>query len=517
MPAGDNSNQKFPEEIMKKIFFSYSERSKETLKTLVADLKELHEYDLWIDQKLTGGQQWWNEILKQIRECDVFLFAISPESLESEACSREYTYAYRLGKNILPVMVADVDTINLLPKELKTVQYIDYRAADKHAFMRLVAALDSLPESSFLPEVMPEEPEVPVSYIDELYSDIRSSEPMSFDRQASILVKLKEKLHSESERLDAIKLLEKLRERDDLYSKIGNQIADILASKTGSSAIKPAGSTGKRSGHSVQEKKIVNPDNRTKQSAPSEVSALKTLQGESEIKKKNRTALIAASAVVVIMVGVFFSFFLFDDDFSVEPVRPYYTQWPVIASDDFSRFPCRWPCGNYSATLVTAEGMQANDQYKADLNFTQPYEQYNSFWFLSPYSPAADFYLEADVQIVSRTFQNVSAGIFFRGNANSYYVLRIGDMSQFSLCHNENGVLRFLIGWTQIPDVNPFVMNRIGILAEGSTITIFINGKKYEVQDSSVLSGSIGLEVASWNPMMVSVALDNVVLRQKPL
>lgn len=489
---------------MKKIFFSYSERSKDALQLLIADLKEMSDYELWIDRKLTGGQQWWNEILRNIRECDVFLFAMSPESLESEACSREYTYASQLGKSILPVMVADVDTLNLLPKELKMVQYIDYRAADKHAFMRLVTALDSLPKSGPLPELLPVEPEVPVSYIDELFSVIRSSDPMSFDQQASILVKLKEKLHSESERQDAIKLLEKLRERDDLYSKIGNQVTDILASEPRKNVRKNSDGSGKKAVPSMHASSSGYQVNRSAQDASREVSGVKNPDAEKVIKKKNRVVLFAALAIIVVLAGALYNYFSPGVD----------EEWPVAASDDFSALPCRWACGSASSNFAMAQATQVNGQYRADVSFSQP----NWFLFPSPYAQSGDFYLEADVQIVSRTSQDASVGLFFRGNGNSYYVLRIGDSGKYALCYNQNGVFRDLITWTQIPNFDPFRMNRIGVLAEGTTISVFIDGRKSgEVQDSSSLAGATGFEVAAWNPMQVSVAFDNVVLTQKPL
>lgn len=507
---------------MKKIFFSYSERSKETLQSLIADLKELSGYELWIDQKLTGGQQWWNEILKNIRECDVFLFAMSPESLESEACSREYAFAYQLGKSILPVLVADVDTINLLPKELKLVQYVDYRSADKHAFIRLVTALDSLPERGALPDFMPEEPEVPVSYIDELFSVIRSSDPMLFDQQASILVKLKEKLHSERERQDALRLLEKLRDRDDLYSKIGNQVADILASETGRQTGKGGLGARTQSLYSSGEKREESTSNRFREEPYRAGSTKKNPGAEKEINIKNRVVLFAAVAVIVLLAGVLYNFFNRevivpdspeDTTVIVEP-EPSPEKWAETAGDDFSVLPCKWQCGNYSGNMFTAQTMQVNGQYMVAVNFVQP----DIFWIRSPYSPVNDFYIEAQVQIISTNSQSVSAGLYFRADRNGYYVLRATDNGQYMLCYNANGVFRNLINWTQIANFNPFQKNRIGILAEGTRISVFINDAKVgEVQDSSSLSGETGIEINAWNPVQVAMAFDNVLLRQKSL
>ncbi len=48
---------------------------------------------VWLDEELSGGQVWWDEILAKIRECEALLFLVSPSSVESEACLLELHYA----------------------------------------------------------------------------------------------------------------------------------------------------------------------------------------------------------------------------------------------------------------------------------------------------------------------------------------------------------------------------------------------------------------------------------------
>jgi hypothetical protein len=91
---------------------------------------------------LSGGQAWWEQILKQIRECDVFI--LSPESLDSVACKRELSYAMDLGKPILPILVADDVSINLLSPELSKIQFVDYRKQDRKAAIRLAKAISTV-------------------------------------------------------------------------------------------------------------------------------------------------------------------------------------------------------------------------------------------------------------------------------------------------------------------------------------------------------------------------------------
>ena len=101
--------------------------------------------DTWHDQALTGGQRWWDNILAKIRECDILVFALSPESWDSEACKSELGYVVQLGKPILPVLVSDGINTNLLSPPLNEIQVTDYRRRDKEAAFALVKSINMAP------------------------------------------------------------------------------------------------------------------------------------------------------------------------------------------------------------------------------------------------------------------------------------------------------------------------------------------------------------------------------------
>src|SRR5262245_64690044 len=87
---------------VKRVFVSYSRHNQAAVGQLVHDLNAVG-VQTWHDQALSGGQPWWDNILGNIRACDIFLFALSPESLESEACKSELAYVGQLGKPIIPM------------------------------------------------------------------------------------------------------------------------------------------------------------------------------------------------------------------------------------------------------------------------------------------------------------------------------------------------------------------------------------------------------------------------------
>ena len=78
------------------VFVSYSSRDRDAVKSLTQDLQDADE-QVWMDQRLAGGDAWWRAILEQIRGCDVFIFALSQNSIDSKPCQAELQYAQALG------------------------------------------------------------------------------------------------------------------------------------------------------------------------------------------------------------------------------------------------------------------------------------------------------------------------------------------------------------------------------------------------------------------------------------
>ena len=135
---------------MAKVVISYSRENDRIARNVARDIEAIG-HAVWFDKALSGGQVWWDQILATIRDCDVFALILSPESLNSAACRREYSYAADLGKPILPVMVSEGVSINLLPPALSKLQYIDYLKQDRDAALGLARALTSVPPPPHYP------------------------------------------------------------------------------------------------------------------------------------------------------------------------------------------------------------------------------------------------------------------------------------------------------------------------------------------------------------------------------
>jgi formylglycine-generating enzyme required for sulfatase activity len=104
-----------------KIFVSYARVDEPLVRGLVEILRA-GNFDPWFDHALLVGQNFGNQILEAIRDCDRFLYALTPESVASEWCRWEFAQAVRAGKPIVPVLMQAKTPI---PEALKDVHYAD--------------------------------------------------------------------------------------------------------------------------------------------------------------------------------------------------------------------------------------------------------------------------------------------------------------------------------------------------------------------------------------------------------
>jgi TIR domain/Double zinc ribbon len=212
---------------MRRVFVSYSRQNLEAVTQLIADMQAVG-IDTWHDQTLTGGQRWWDNILANIRECDIFVFALSPESWDSEACKSELGYVMKLGKPILPVLVAEGININLLSAPLNEIQVTDYRRRDKDAAFALLKSINTTPPTPALPDPLPDPPRVPISYLSTLKDRIESHEPLSSQDQITLIFELEEGVRQGRSAVELRDLLLRLKRRDDLLAKIDLKIDEAL-------------------------------------------------------------------------------------------------------------------------------------------------------------------------------------------------------------------------------------------------------------------------------------------------
>jgi hypothetical protein len=195
------------------IFISYARRDEAAVRALQEDLVRAR-HDVWFDRELEGGQAWWEAILEQIRSCDLFVFALSPDSVRSRPCLAELAYAVALRRPLLPVRVRDVNE-QLAPAPIPTTQIADYRQRTPETVIDLTNAVARTTSAVPLPEPLPEPPAAPVADIAPLRERV-GAPSLTLTEQQELVDTLRRRSEDDAHRDAVLALLRELRERPDL-------------------------------------------------------------------------------------------------------------------------------------------------------------------------------------------------------------------------------------------------------------------------------------------------------------
>lgn len=110
------------------VFISYSRRDQEFVIKLAEDLNRHVGCGVWFDQSdIQAGDDWLNRIKTGIRDCTVFIYVISPDSVASQYASMELAEAQAHNKRIIPVIYRTTKFPPDLATLVKKIQYIDLR------------------------------------------------------------------------------------------------------------------------------------------------------------------------------------------------------------------------------------------------------------------------------------------------------------------------------------------------------------------------------------------------------
>ncbi|NLX08104.1 MAG: TIR domain-containing protein [Chloroflexi bacterium] len=211
------------------IFVSYSRLNAKSVKRLVHDLQVLG-HEVWFDQQITGGREWWIDILDRIRACDVFVCSITCESLNSVACMRELEYALSLKKQVLPVLMSKgVD--RTLPVSLKMIQYEWYHKRTIEGYQRLITAIRYMQPNLPLPNPLPASPEAPISPLEKITERLNSAEPIDRDEQTNLIAGLKNLVKQWTTAREARQELRRLQARDEILATAEHQVVEMLSQR----------------------------------------------------------------------------------------------------------------------------------------------------------------------------------------------------------------------------------------------------------------------------------------------
>src|SRR5260221_10064229 len=215
---------------MAEIFISYSRKNEAEVEQLVRILERMR-HTVHYDQDHPGGHVWWDAILQDIRDSELFIIALSYDYLNSYPCSLEAAYAQTLGKLILPVMVSQVD-FGKLPVNLSRVNIVTFtKTRDEDQTLDLSGAINDLANqpTPSLSNPLPKPPDAPIPRVSILLEQITDPNveltPVQQEVSSSELLDL---FLTPDSRENARFALEKLRERPELRSQYADRIDRLL-------------------------------------------------------------------------------------------------------------------------------------------------------------------------------------------------------------------------------------------------------------------------------------------------
>lgn len=252
----------------KRVFISYRSTERAAIQILVHEISNLRGYKVWYDQQLVGGQDWWTEIMEALENADIVVLALSPAYLKSDPCKREYDYALRLGKPLLPVQIDPNLKIDQLGATLQRLQIIPFspQQPERSALDAALAVTKGRP-----PAADQSQPSAPISQLADIRDVLNSPGDLKMEAQEGVFDQLRRYWNKHpNEAAQVAECLKLLLSRPDTVHSVHEDTSRLLAE------IKPPQPSG------------VEPDAKSSRAKSS---------------PKRRMLLAAALVVVIVVVG----------------------------------------------------------------------------------------------------------------------------------------------------------------------------------------------------------------------
>lgn len=121
------------------IFVSYSHQDSANVEQIITTLRDTSGMDVWFDQNLHGGENYFSVIANQIVENKYFVFIVSRHSIESDWCLRELEFAASERRQIIAIWLEDVPISPRIKLVIQNTHYINWYSAPTALFGQAVA------------------------------------------------------------------------------------------------------------------------------------------------------------------------------------------------------------------------------------------------------------------------------------------------------------------------------------------------------------------------------------------
>ena len=98
-----------------KVFITYSHNDRQQnteLKTRLAVMERKGEIEIWDDNEILPGDEWYKDISTNLAASDILLYLVSATSLASKNCNKELAEALNFNIRVIPIILEDCDWLN---------------------------------------------------------------------------------------------------------------------------------------------------------------------------------------------------------------------------------------------------------------------------------------------------------------------------------------------------------------------------------------------------------------------
>ncbi len=195
------------------------------------------------------------------------------------------------------------------------------------------------------------------------------------------------------------------------------------------------------------------------------------------------------------------------------PTLPY-TEWPVAVSESFHAENENWPVGEINNEFAKGTVAVIGGKYYVKLTAKKPV-----YWYSFPtMENLTDVYatLRVDQLAGSKTAEY---GIIVRASDNLQYLFSISTLQQgYEFVKFSGDGESVLTLWTRSSGIRIGEPNRIGVKAEGSNFTFYINGEQVDdAWDSEAAAGTVGIGIVLYKAGdWVEMTFDGFEVRASP-
>ena len=110
------------------VFVSYAHRDREKVYPLIAELQK--KYNVWFDEGIPYTAEYRKVLASRLKNCSLFLYMVTPDSLESEFCRKEIAFASLHKKPFINVLLERFELPDWFEFDYGIFQYCRYYEFD---------------------------------------------------------------------------------------------------------------------------------------------------------------------------------------------------------------------------------------------------------------------------------------------------------------------------------------------------------------------------------------------------